>query len=75
MQLLRRYDQKHSKTWDENLIYIEHSYNRDIHTSTGRSPFETFFGYLLPSPLDISYEKQGGVREVLTRDTLRAEKL
>jgi hypothetical protein len=55
VQLLRGYNQKHSKTWDENLVYIQHSYNRAVHTSTGKSPFETCFGYFPPSPLDIAY--------------------
>jgi hypothetical protein len=62
-----------SKTWDENMVYIQHSYNRAVHTSTGKSPFETCFGYFPPSPLDIAYGKQGGVREDLTGDALRAE--
>jgi hypothetical protein len=31
------YNQKHPKTWDENMIYIQHSYNRVVHTSTGKS--------------------------------------
>ena len=31
------------------------SYNRAVHTSTGKSPFETCFGYFPPSPLDVVY--------------------
>jgi hypothetical protein len=57
------------------LIYIQHYYNREIHTSTGKSPFETCFGYFPPSPLDVVYGKQGGVREDLTGDALKAEKI
>ena len=73
VQLLRGYNQKHPKTWDQNLVYIQHSYNRVVHTSTGKSPFDTCFGYFPPTPLDISYGQQGGVREDLTRDALMAE--
>jgi hypothetical protein len=75
VQLLRGYNQKHPKTWDENMIYIQHSYNRAVHTSTGKSPFETCFGYFPPSPLDVVYGKQGGVREDLTGDALKEEKI
>jgi hypothetical protein len=57
MHLFRGYNQKHPKTWDENLIYIQHSYNRAVHTSTSKSPFETCFGYFPPSPLDVVYGK------------------
>jgi hypothetical protein len=73
VQLLRGYNQKHLKTCDENMIYIQHSYNRAIHTSTGKSPFETFFGYFPPSTLDVVYVQQGGVREELTRDEFKEE--
>jgi hypothetical protein len=53
VQLLRGYNNKHPKTWDEKLVYIQHSYNRALHSSTNKSPFETCFGYLPPSPFDI----------------------
>jgi len=54
-QLLRSYNHQHPKAWDENCIYIQHSYNRAIHTSTGKSPFKTYFRYSLLSPLDFVY--------------------
>jgi len=38
-------------------------YNREIHTSNGTPRFETFFGYFPPSPLDVVYGQQGGVRK------------
>jgi hypothetical protein len=53
------------------LIDIQHSYSKLVHTSTGKSPFETFFGYFPPSPLDVVYEQQGGVREQITRESLK----
>lgn len=55
-------------------MYIQHSYNKVVHTSPGKCPFETCFGCFSPSPLDIIYGKKVGVREDLTRDTLRAKK-
>jgi hypothetical protein len=74
MQILRGYNKKHSKSWDENMVYIQHSYNRVIHTSIGKPPFETCFGYFPPSPLVVVYGQQGGVREDLTGDSLKVEK-
>jgi hypothetical protein len=43
VQHLRGYNQKYPKTCDENMIYLQHSYTRVVHTSIGKSPFETFF--------------------------------
>ena len=57
------------------MIYIQHYYNKVVHTSTSKSPFETCFGYFPLSPLDVVYGQQGGVRKDLTRDALRAEKI
>jgi hypothetical protein len=56
------------------MIYIQHSYNRVVHTSIGKSPFEYLFGYFPPSPLDIVYGQQGGEREDITREVLKEEK-
>jgi hypothetical protein len=55
---LRGYNNRHPKTWDEQLFYIQHSYNRSLDSSTGKSPLEIGFGYLPPSPLDIVYGQQ-----------------
>jgi hypothetical protein len=54
------------------MIYIQHLYNRSIHTSTGKSPFETFFGYFPPSHLDVVHGLEGVVRKDLTGDALKA---
>jgi len=55
------------------MIYIQHSYNVAICTSSGRSPFETCFGNFPPSCLDVVYGKEG-VREDITRETLKVDK-
>jgi hypothetical protein len=70
VRLLRGYNKKHLNTWDENFMYIQHFYNREVHTSSGKSPFETCFGFFPPSPLDVVYGKKGGVREDLRGDAL-----
>jgi hypothetical protein len=31
------------KTWDEKLVYIQHSYNIALHYSTNKSPFKNIF--------------------------------
>jgi hypothetical protein len=54
---LRGYNNKHPKTWDEQLVYIQHSYNIAIHSSTIKSHFEICFGYLPHSPFDTGYGK------------------
>jgi hypothetical protein len=71
---LRVYNQKHPKTWYENMIYIQHSYNIAIYNSTSKSPFETLFGYFPPLPLEVSYGHQGEVKENITREPLKEEK-
>jgi hypothetical protein len=55
VQLLRGYNLKHPRTWDENMVYIQHSYSRFVHTSTSKSPFQICFEYFPPSLLYIIY--------------------
>lgn len=55
IHLLRGYCGKHMKTWDGHLFYVQHAYNRDVHTSTGKSPFKTCFRYLPRSPIDMAF--------------------
>ena len=57
VQLLRGYNNKHPKLWDEHLPYIQHAYNQEKHSSTQRSPFETCFRYLPKSPLEFIFGK------------------
>jgi hypothetical protein len=59
--------------WDENIIYIQYSSSIAVHTSTSKSPFETYFGHLSPFPLDVVYGHQG-VREDITREALKDDK-
>jgi hypothetical protein len=75
VHLLRGYNQNNLKTWHENSIYIQQSCNILFHTSIGKSPFETCFGYFPPSPLDVVYGQKGGVRGDLTRDALKEKKI
>ena len=53
VHLLQGYCAKHPKLWDEQL----HSYNKAMHSSSQKSPFETCFGYFPKSPLDFLFGK------------------
>ena len=55
VHMLRGYSSKHPKTWDESLPYLQFAFNRAIHSSSGKSPFETCYGFLPPSPFDLVF--------------------
>ena len=61
--LLRGYCKKHPKLWDEQIPYVQHAYNRALHSSTQISPFETCFGYLPKVPLNLMYGRDSDVNE------------
>ena len=44
VHMLRGYNSRHPKTWDENLSYLQFAFNRAIHGSSGKSPFKTCYG-------------------------------
>jgi hypothetical protein len=58
VQLLRGYKKKHPKIWDEQLVYIKHSYSKVVHSLTKKSNFKACYGYFPPSPSDVVYGKQ-----------------
>ena len=39
LHMLRMYNSRHPKTWDESLPYLQFAINHMIHGSTGKSPF------------------------------------
>jgi hypothetical protein len=55
--LLRGYYSKHPKLWDEHIPYVQHAYNRALHSYTQCLPFKTCFGYFPKVPLDLMYGK------------------
>lgn len=57
VHFLRGDNQNHPTTKNENLAYLQHSYNIASHTSIGNFPFETCFGYFPSSSLDFAYVK------------------
>lgn len=59
VHLLRVYYGKHPTIWDEQLSYVQHAYNWEIHSSTHKTPFEICLGYLPQSPLDLDFKEKG----------------
>ena len=39
VHIMHMYNSKHPRTWDESLPYVQHSYNRALHSSIGNNPF------------------------------------
>jgi hypothetical protein len=48
------YNYKHPCTWDESLPYVQHGYNRALHSSTGHSPFQVGLGFQPLGPIDVA---------------------
>ncbi|KAI5335212.1 hypothetical protein L3X38_025345 [Prunus dulcis] len=61
VHLLRGYNSKHPKTWDESLPYLQFPFNRGIHGSTLKSPLETKTD--LPSVDDLKIEQEDPLQE------------
>jgi hypothetical protein len=69
--LLQGYCIKHPKLWDEQIPYVQHAYNQDLHSSTQCSPSETCFGYFPKVPLDLMYGKDVDSNEERNEDMAR----
>jgi hypothetical protein len=54
MHILHMYNSKHLRTWYESLPYVQHSYNRDLHSSTDHIPFQVGIGFQPLGPIDVS---------------------
>jgi hypothetical protein len=48
------YNSKNPCTWDESLPYVQHSYNRALHSSTSHSPFQVGLGFQPLYPIDVA---------------------
>jgi len=74
VQLLRDYYGKHPTSWDEHIEYIQHSYNRIIHSSINKSPFETYL-VIHHLPLWIVYLDSKRIKEIHLRKRKRKLKI
>jgi hypothetical protein len=54
VHILCMYNSKHPHTWDESLPYVQHSYNRALHSSTGHNPFQVGLGFQPLGPMDVA---------------------
>jgi hypothetical protein len=54
VHILRMYNSKHPRTWDESLPYVQHSYNKALHSSTDHSPFQVGLGFQPLGPIDVA---------------------
>jgi hypothetical protein len=54
VHILHMYNSKHPRTWDESLPYVQHNYNRAIHSSTDHNPFQVGLGFQPLGPMDVA---------------------
>jgi hypothetical protein len=54
MHILCMYKSNHPFTWDESLPYVQHSYNRALHSSTSHNPFQVGLGFQPLGSIDVS---------------------
>jgi hypothetical protein len=54
VHILRMYNSKNPCTWDKSLPYVQHSYNRALHSSTNHNPFQVGLGFQPLYPIDIA---------------------
>jgi hypothetical protein len=54
VHIFRMYNSKHPCTWDESLSYVQHSYNRALHSSTNHIPFQVGLGFQPLGPIYVA---------------------
>ena len=54
VHILRMYNFKHHRTWDERLPYVQHSYKKSLHNSIIHSPFEVYMWFQPLAPIDVA---------------------
>jgi hypothetical protein len=54
VHILHMYNSKNPHTWDESLPYVQHSYNRALHSSTNHIPFQVGLGFQPLGPIDVA---------------------
>jgi hypothetical protein len=54
VHILRMYNSNHPLTWDKSLPYVQHSYNRALHSSIDHNPFQVGLGFQPLGPTDVA---------------------
>jgi hypothetical protein len=54
VHILRMYNSKHPLTWNGSLPYVQHSYNRSLHSSIGHNHFQVGLGFHPLCPMDVA---------------------
>jgi hypothetical protein len=54
LHILRMYNSNHPHTWDERLPYVQHSYNRALHSSIDNNPFQVGLGFQPLGSIDVA---------------------
>jgi len=54
MHIMCMYNSMHPRTWDEILPYVQYSYNRSLHISTGHRPFQVGLRFQPLGPIDVA---------------------
>jgi len=54
VHILRMYNSKHARIWEESLPYVQHNYNQALHSLTGHNPFQVGFGFQPLCPIDMA---------------------
>jgi hypothetical protein len=54
VHILCMYNSNHPHTWDEILPYVQHSYNRALHSSTDHNSFQVGLGFQPLGPIDVA---------------------
>jgi hypothetical protein len=53
LTLLRSLIKKNIREWEECLPHIEFAYNREVHSTTNKCPFEVAYGFKPLAPIDL----------------------
>jgi hypothetical protein len=54
VNILRMYNSKNPRTWDESLPYVQHNYNRSLHISTVHNPFQVGLRFQPLGTIDVA---------------------
>ena len=54
IHIMHMYNSKHPRTWDDILPYVQHNYNRALHSSTDDNPFQVGLGFQPLCPIDVA---------------------